>query len=84
VEKPASGTLAAARAPVAPKGTRPVHFRGVGTVRAPVFERTDIRQGDAIAGPAIIEQRDSTTVVPPGWRVTPDAPGHLIITRVHA
>ncbi|MSP68560.1 MAG: hydantoinase/oxoprolinase family protein, partial [Alphaproteobacteria bacterium] len=83
VEKPATAALPTAVRPVAPKAWRPVHFRAAGMVRCPVFERGDLRVGDAIVGPAIIEQRDSTTVVSSTWRVTPDGHGHLIITRAN-
>jgi N-methylhydantoinase A len=31
-------------------------------------------------GPAIILQKDSTTVIPPGWRVINDEVGNLILT----
>ncbi|HEY1656685.1 MAG TPA: hydantoinase/oxoprolinase family protein [Candidatus Tumulicola sp.] len=36
-------------------------------VDAPVFARTDLVDGVAIAGPATIEQYDTTTYVAPGW-----------------
>ena len=45
----------------------------------PFYERSALRAGNVIAGPAIVEQLDSTTVVPPGTtaRVLPD--GAIII-----
>jgi N-methylhydantoinase A len=42
-----------------------------------VFSRWDLAGGQAIAGPAIIVQEDSTTVVPPGWRAALDILGNL-------
>jgi N-methylhydantoinase A len=72
----------AAAAGLEPKGTRKVHFRGTGTVSCRIFERRDLRSGHAIEGPAVIEQKDSTTLVPPDWRMAIDAFGHLILTRV--
>jgi N-methylhydantoinase A/oxoprolinase/acetone carboxylase beta subunit len=36
---------------------------------------------DMVAGPALIEAADSTTVVPPGWTVCCDRIGNLMITR---
>jgi N-methylhydantoinase A len=44
-----------------------------GFVACPVYERDRLRPGNRIAGPAIIEQMDATTVVPPGMeaRVEP-------------
>jgi N-methylhydantoinase A len=36
---------------------------------------------DTVAGPALIEAADSTTVMPPGWTVRCDRIGNLMITR---
>ena len=45
----------------------------VGFVACPVYDRNRLRAGNRFAGPAIVEQMDATTVVPPGWvaRVEP-------------
>jgi 5-oxoprolinase (ATP-hydrolysing) len=53
------------------KGSRPAYFPETGgTVEAAVYDRYRLRPGDRIAGPAIVEERESTTVVPPGdWLV---------------
>ena len=62
---------------------RPVVFAGADGAPAehdtPFYERSALRAGNVIAGPAIVEQLDSTTVVPPGTtaRVLPD--GAIII-----
>jgi len=34
-----------------------------------------------LAGPAIVEQPDTTTVVPPGWTARLEASGNLRISR---
>ncbi|MCX7340006.1 MAG: hydantoinase B/oxoprolinase family protein [Hyphomicrobiales bacterium] len=47
------------------KGKRHAWFEGVDT-DVPVYDRYALRTGDAIAGPAIIEERESTTVIAPG------------------
>jgi N-methylhydantoinase A len=39
-------------------------------VEAPVVARSALAPGEAIHGPAIIEEYDCTTYVPPGWRLT--------------
>ena len=65
--------------PAAQHGTRSVIFDGHGTVPASVFDRTELLQGNVIAGPAIIEEAASTTVVEPGDTVTVHAIGHLIM-----
>jgi N-methylhydantoinase A len=64
-----------------PKAHRAVHFRQAGIVECAVFERSHLREGQSMQGPAIIEQKDSTTVVPPNWTATTDAHGHLIISK---
>jgi len=47
------------------KGTRLARFAD-GTVEAVVYDRYALVPGDRIEGPAIIEERESTTIVPPG------------------
>ena len=47
---------------------RPVWFRATGFVDTPLYQRGDLAPGDRIEGPAIVEQMDSTTVIPPEWR----------------
>ena len=44
------------------------------------YERTELVAGNVIAGPAIITQFDSTTVVPPGFSCKVDRVGNLVIT----
>ena len=44
-----------------------------------VYDRGSL--GSEAAGPAIIEQYDSTTVIYPGWRFKPDSLGNLILRR---
>jgi N-methylhydantoinase A/oxoprolinase/acetone carboxylase beta subunit len=44
------------------------------------YDRERLQAGNAIEGPAIITQFDSTTVVPPGFTCTVDRVGHLVIT----
>jgi 5-oxoprolinase (ATP-hydrolysing) len=43
------------------------------------YERTELLAGNRIAGPAIITQFDSTSVVPPGYSAEVDRHGNLII-----
>lgn len=47
----------------------------------PFFERNDLRAGHSIEGPAIIGEKDSTTVVPPNFTATVLAHGDLEITQ---
>ncbi len=64
------------------KGQRPVFFDpDEGTVETPVYDRYGLESGFAAAGPAIVEEAESTTVVPPGWRLAVDEASSLILTR---
>jgi N-methylhydantoinase A len=45
---------------------REVYFDDAGFVPTDVYERASVRTGGAFAGPAIIEEDSSTTLVPPG------------------
>jgi N-methylhydantoinase A len=47
--------------------------------KTPVFAREGLRAGNTIAGPALIEEHASTTVVLPGDRMQVDAFGNLVI-----
>ena len=48
----------------------------------PVIERSDLRPGDRVSGPAIIVEATTTVVVEPGWRAELTARDHLILARV--
>jgi N-methylhydantoinase A len=63
-------------------GTREVYFRrGEGFVATPVYARDRLAPGARFAGPAVVEQMDSNTLVPPGWGCRVDEYGNLILTR---
>jgi len=65
-----------------PRSTRPVRFhRNVPPVVTPVFRRPDLGVGQVLEGPAIIEERETTAVIRPGWVVTVAADGSLIAER---
>src|SRR5258708_859059 len=72
-------TLAAAR-----RETRSVWFPATGFVGTPVYDRARLPADAALDGPAIVEQMDATTVVPPGWDLRVDDAGNLILTREQA
>ncbi|WP_284176736.1 hydantoinase/oxoprolinase family protein [Rhabdaerophilum sp. SD176] len=61
-------------------GTRPVWFAG-GWHDTAIYARLDLPVGARIAGPAILEQPDSTIVVDPGLAARVDAFGNLIVER---
>ncbi|MEH2493426.1 N-methylhydantoinase A [Bradyrhizobium sp. AZCC 2230] len=61
-----------------PVGRRRVWFEGNG-LDTPVYERDDLPCGFSFQGPAIIEQVDATTVVPPGASAEVDKYLNIII-----
>lgn len=59
---------------------RPVYFERTGWVaECPVLLRDKLLAGNAITGPALVEEHASTTVVQPGDRLEVDAWGNLVI-----
>ncbi|MGD9607521.1 MAG: hydantoinase/oxoprolinase family protein [Leucobacter sp.] len=62
----------APQAPGEPAERRPVYFGGHGWVDTPVYNRDELAAGTTFIGPAIIDQLDSTTVVPPATRAEID------------
>ena len=63
-------------------GTRGVCFEPAeGYVDAGIYWRPDLRAGDELSGPVIIEEFGSTVPVHPGFTVRVDAYGNLVITR---
>jgi N-methylhydantoinase A len=60
--------------------SRPVYFpEAGGYTDCPVYDRYRLHSGMAGDGPAIVEERESTTVIPPGCRWRVDAYRTLII-----
>jgi N-methylhydantoinase A/oxoprolinase/acetone carboxylase beta subunit len=72
--------LAAGAAPhgVAVKGTRRAWFGGA-FVAAAVLDRAALKPGDVVRGPALIEERESTLVLPPGASARCDAALNLVL-----
>ncbi len=63
-----------------PISMRDVFFKETSQfVTCPLFERSQLAAGDRLVGPLIIEQMDSTTVVPPGLTCSVDIFGNLLI-----
>ena len=48
----------------------------------PLIERSDLRPGDRVEGPAIIVEATTTVVVEPGWQAELSARDHLILSRI--
>jgi N-methylhydantoinase A len=71
----AAGDVAAAL-----RGRRPVFFETDGEfVECPVYDRRRLGAGHLVAGPAVVEQFDSTTLIHPGQRAEVDDLGFLLI-----
>jgi N-methylhydantoinase A len=62
------------------KGTREVHAWGDGG-SVPVYDRNMLAAGQVVAGPAIVEERETTTVIPPDWTATVDKIGCIFARR---
>lgn len=81
-----AGVLAGAE-PLQPEGqildeTRAVVLDGVSEpVLARILRRDALPAGFTFAGPAIVEQADTTTLVHPGWGGRVDDEGNLILSR---
>ncbi|MTH33739.1 hydantoinase/oxoprolinase family protein [Paracoccus limosus] len=73
-------TPVAGAAGAAPRTQRRIFHRGLWT-EAAVYSRAALGAGAEFAGPAIVEQEDTTTVVLPGWNARVDAAGNLHLQR---
>jgi N-methylhydantoinase A len=83
VEKPGLeriGSGAVTPPQAAATGHRKTFFQDVGFIDTPTFARATLLGGNRIAGPALIEEHASTTVVPPGDSLEVDSLGNLRIT----
>ncbi len=61
-------------------GERQCYFTGYDEPHlTPVVRRESLAPEDELAGPVIIEQVDTTTVVPPNWRATVDRWRNLVL-----
>jgi N-methylhydantoinase A len=65
------------------RGERDVHLPSEGrTLRVPVYDAHLLADDAVVDGPAIIEHRLTTTVVPRGWQLTLDALGNFQLDDV--
>lgn len=66
--------------PAAPHDERDVLFEH-GAVATSVYSRADIPRDQVIPGPAVIEERETTIVVPPGWTAAVNELGCVVAKR---
>jgi N-methylhydantoinase A len=64
----------------APAERRLVHDAWARPVEADILWRPGLAAGTQVEGPAVIEERNSTTFVPPGDHAVIDAWGNIVIT----
>jgi N-methylhydantoinase A len=67
------------RAPI-PEREREVHFGEHGWVRTRVLDRNSLDESTRLVGPCIVEELDSTIVLPPGTQARVDAIGNVVIS----
>ncbi len=70
---------AAAGTPV-PRGRRTARFDGT-AAEISVWNRSDLPVGHRLAGPTIVEQDDTTILVPPDFTLSVLSSGELVLTR---
>ena len=70
-----------------PSAVLPVVFGmdgGATELQTPIYDRATMKPGVAVSGPAIVTQYDTTTVLPPGWRLMVGATRSLIAEKESA
>ena len=77
--RPAQKEVAATHTPAEPVGQRVVYFDAENPVEAALFNRSELKPGQTITGPAVIDQLDSTTLVYPGDTARVDGASNIII-----
>ena len=66
----------------APKATRLIRFnRNAEPVDTPVYDRDTLGVGVVVTGPALLEERETTAVLRPGWSATVNDDGSVIAVR---
>jgi N-methylhydantoinase A/oxoprolinase/acetone carboxylase beta subunit len=80
VDKPSPPVFRGSSGMPKPKLVRQAYFAG-GFKRTPVYDGDAVRPGQAVKGPAIIEERFTTIVIPPRWSVKLDKRGNYVATR---
>jgi len=67
-------------APGTPKGSRTVHLK-TGALDVPVYDRSSIALDQSVAGPVLVEERETTIFILPGWTLRAAADGCLIAEK---
>ncbi|HXJ81034.1 MAG TPA: hydantoinase/oxoprolinase family protein [Candidatus Methylomirabilis sp.] len=75
------GTAASAASTPASSSRRMRFASGRAPTRCPAYDRAALTGGQRITGPAVVEDRDSTAVIPPRWSAVLDRRGYLVLSR---
>ena len=67
--------------PASPSGRRPADLDGRGIAPVATYRRDDLLAGHVVAGPAIVDQLDTTTLVGAGRTARVDPHGNLLVTE---
>ena len=59
---------------------RPVYFTDTGFAPTPVYRRESLAPGQRLAGPAVVEEVDSTLLIHPGDVLAVDPVGIISLT----
>lgn len=78
--KPAETSQRVRASSAAERETRTVQLEGR-QLSAVVRQRGDLCIGEVLLGPAIVEQMDTTVLVPPEWQARVELSGSIILTR---
>lgn len=82
LEHPDLTTLIPEAPPPVPEAVRAIYLQDR-WAEARVYKRSALAPGSSITSPAIVEQKDTTTVIPDGWEAKVDAHGNLVLMREH-
>lgn len=74
------GAGASATAPGTPKGRRRAVYRD-GARDVDVYDRAALAEGQSVEGPVIIEERETTIIILPGWTARIDTLGCIVAER---
>jgi len=78
-----SSALGSCAADAARKGSRVVVLRrGAGAEQVPVYDMAALTAGHVIGGPAVVESKDTTALVPFGWRLSVDGYRNCVLEEV--
>ncbi|MGD9713415.1 MAG: hydantoinase/oxoprolinase family protein [Thermomicrobiales bacterium] len=79
IAKPQQPLLTTTAGKAEPKTERQVWFAETGFAMTPIYDRYTLGEGATIAGPAIVEEMDSTSVILPSYAATVDRFGNLLL-----